>query len=209
MTLDQLTHRMTRFDVLESKGRAMSWSPIRLRPLAGGVYRRRNALVDFVSCLVIDLDEGGIDRAGLRDALGDVHAIYHSTYSSSADRPKGRAIMPLAKPCPAALWPRMWQWVESRLGAVVDRKCKDPARVFYVPSHPIGGHCESWVQRSGLLTVDYVALPMTDNEARIEARKKRKPERVAFEPKGFGRLLKDDPELRLKAAQRVGARIVG
>ena len=50
---------------------------------------------------------------------------------------------------------------------------------------------------------------MTDNEARIEARKKRKPERVAFEPKGFGRLLKDDPELRLKAAQRVGARIVG
>lgn len=209
LSLGQLTRRMTRFEVVESKGKTMCWSPVRLRPLPGGEYRRRNALVDFISCLVVDLDEGGIGRDELRDALGDVHAIYHSTYSSSLDNPKGRAIMPLDKPCPSVLWPRMWKWVEERLGAVVDRKCKDPSRVFYVPSHPVGGHCESWVQRGAVLSVDYGALPMTEHEQRVEARKQRKRAPVVYTRRDLQRVLKEDPMYRHRAAESLGARIVG
>jgi len=209
VSLEQLTRRMTRFETVETKGRAVCWSPARLRPLEDGQYRRRNTLVEFLSCLVVDLDEGGIDRQGLRDALGDVHAIYHSTYSSTPGNPKGRAVMPLARPCPAMLWPRMWQWVESRLGAVVDRACKDPARVYYVPSHPPGGHPESWVQYADPLEVDYLGLPMTIEEQRIEARRRRKPEPVVDGPRDLWRLLKEDPRVRLRAAERLGARMFG
>jgi len=208
LSLEQLTARMTRFDVVETKGRAKCWSPVRLRPMESGQYRRRNSLVDFISCLVVDLDEGGIDREGLRSALGEVHAIYPSTYSSTSEHPKGRAIMPLEKPCPAALWPRMWQWVEERLGAVVDRACKDPARVFYVPSHPPIGHCESWVQRAPVLAVDYMALPMTPLERKIEARKQRQRDPVVFDSRDLCKLLRD-PRYRLKAAEDLGARIMG
>ena len=208
LSLEQLTRRMTTFSEVATKGRAKCWSPVRLRPMESGQYRRRNSLVDFISCLVVDLDEGGIDREGLRDALGNVHAVYHSTYSSTPEHPKGRAIMPLDKPCPAPLWPRMWQWVEERLGAVVDRACKDPARVFYVPSHPPGGHCESWVQRAPVLAVDYMTLPMTPLEQKIEARKQRQREPVVFDSRDLCKLLRE-PQYRLKAAEDLGARIMG
>ena len=209
LSREQLTHRMTHFEVVATKGRVRCWSPIRLRPLESGEYRRRNALVEFVSCLVVDLDEGGIDRDTLRDAIGEVFAIYHSTFSSTIAKPKGRAIMPLERPCPVPLWPRMWQWVEERLGADIDRACKDPARVFYLPSHPVGGHCESWVQRGALLDVDYIGLPMTPDEQRIEARRQRKRAPVVFTSRDFSDLLKRDPGLRLQAAERLGARVIG
>ena len=207
MSLSQITQRMTRFEVLPSKGRSRCWSPIRLRPLESGEYRRRNALVDFVSCLVVDLDDGGIDRDKLRDALGDVHAIYHSTYSSTPEHPKGRAIMPLDRPCPVSLWPRMWQWVEARLGADMDRVCKDPARVFYLPSHPADGHCESWVHRAQLLKVDYPTLPMTDEERKRDSRKAPGP--VMNGRRELWDLLKNDPRVRMAAAIDLNARIQG
>lgn len=209
LSLDQLTRRMTRFDTLHCKGRARCWSPIRLRPLESGEYRRRNALVDFVSCLVVDLDNGGISRDALRDALGDVYAIYHSTYSSTPATPKGRAIMPLSSPCPVSLWPRMWQWVEQRLGADIDRACKDPARVFYLPSHPVAGHCESWVQRGALLEVDYISLPMTSEERKVSERRERKREPVMNGRRELWKLLKTDERVRRSAAIELGARIMG
>jgi hypothetical protein len=161
-----------------------------------------------VSCLVVDLDEGGIKRETLRDALGDVHAIYHSTYSSTPAHPKGRAIMPLARPCPVSLWPRMWQWVETRLGAEIDRACKDPARVFYLPSHPSGGHREFWVLPGALLEVDYIGLPMTAEERKVEQRRSRRREPVMSGKRDLWHLLKTDPRVREAAAIDLGARIV-
>ena len=55
----------------ESKADIPGWSPVALLAGEDGVYRRRAAMVDTVSCLVLDLDAGDSAEA----VVGALHGF--------------------------------------------------------------------------------------------------------------------------------------
>ena len=133
---DELRARLLRFDLRETKS-GPAWSPVRYAEGAS----RGNAGVEAVYLAVMDVDDGTDPELVHRrlTELGFEHVI-HSTYSSTPEHPKFRAIVPLANPCSASSWPAIF----PRLCALLteghtDPGTKDPARLYYLPSARPGG----------------------------------------------------------------------
>jgi hypothetical protein len=125
----------------ESKADIPGWSPVALRAGEDGVYRRRAALVDTVSCLVLDLDAGDSAEAVV-GALHGLAACVHTTWSYTEEHPKFRAVIPFDVPCLMRWWSVVWscaaRWATSR-GVRPDPATKDPCRLYYLPAWPPSG----------------------------------------------------------------------
>jgi len=135
-TWEDLQLELTHFHLAKSKLDAWGWLPVRMRD---GETRRKAAHVAAVWALVVDLDEDVASFAELvakAAALGVV-CVLHTTWSHRPDRPKARAVFPLAEECPADRWLEVWtaaqRWAAS-WGATVDAACKDPARLYFLPA---------------------------------------------------------------------------
>ena len=129
------------------KGSAPAWSPVKYRD---GVETRGNRGVEFVTMLVLDCDAG--EPLDTLEAVGDEFCrLGHTSWSHHVDKPKARLVFPLAKPCPADVWPRVWsaaaEWAKSE-GVKVDAAAKDPARLYFGPFVPDDitsrEHWEAW-----------------------------------------------------------------
>jgi hypothetical protein len=111
-------------------------SPARLEPGA----KRGNASVVDVCAFVCDFD-GGLAPEFLAShlrALG-VAFVIHSTFSSTADRPKLRSWIPLSRPIEGSQWPSVWPELNRVLAlGKSDPATKAPSQAFYLPSHPPG-----------------------------------------------------------------------
>lgn len=125
----------------DSKAQIPGWSPVALREGEDGVYRRRAALVDTVSCLVLDLDAGDSAEAVVA-ALHGSRACIHTTWSYTQEHPKFRAVIPFDAPCLMRWWGVVWscaaRWATSR-GVRPDPAAKDPCRLYYLPAWPPSG----------------------------------------------------------------------
>lgn len=135
-TWEDLQLELTHFNLARSKLEAWGWLPVRMRD---GETRRKAANVAAVWALVVDLDEDVASFAQLvakAEAQGVV-CILHTTWSHRPDKPKARAVFPLAQECPADRWLEVWtaaqRWAAS-WGATVDAACKDPARLYFLPA---------------------------------------------------------------------------
>lgn len=101
---------------------------------------RRNANAREVTCAVMDLDHIGPDQfAAMLARLEGYACIIHSTHSHRPWDWCMRLVMPLSSPVLAADWDRVWYAIVTAFDLPRDDKCKDTSRVFYLPSHPIGG----------------------------------------------------------------------
>lgn len=58
---------------------------------------------------------------------------FYSTFSSTADHPKWRLVIPLDEPVQASDYKRVYKQVAEQLGITYDRQCSDPARLFFLP----------------------------------------------------------------------------
>ena len=80
------------------------------------------------------------------EALSEAGALAFqwTTWSDADGFPKHRAIVALAHPVPAALWPQITEWALLRLGLEDARRgldlgaLRDVARMYFLPGHPAG-----------------------------------------------------------------------
>lgn len=112
------------------KDHAGAWSPALYRDNV----RRKTALV-HACALVVDVDEGGeVDRVA--GVLSRYRAIVHSTFSSTADAPRCRIVLPLAEPIDVATYEASHAIVRAHLRTAsieADEGAKDASRVSYAP----------------------------------------------------------------------------
>jgi hypothetical protein len=109
--------------------------------MRAGETRRLAKHVEYVWALVCDLDEDVGQIRDLWNRIGDLglEAYAHTTYSHTETAPRARVVFPLTTPVSAEQWREVWsagsRWASS-WGAVVDKACKDPSRLYYLPSAP-------------------------------------------------------------------------
>lgn len=160
LTLPTLARALTTFRDTPRKDAVPTWAPI--ETCREG---RRNEDVLALSCLVLDVDDGTEQRE-LAPAF-PYASIIHTSWSHSADKPKWRAVYPLATPCPAIYWRRLFAWAQGRAGGHLDPACKNEGRVYYLPSGPSQHRWAHDFTFGPLLDLDYATLPETPEERAI------------------------------------------
>lgn len=133
-------------------GERKQWLPIfskhrpRLQKLGSpafspGVLRagqtRASANVELVSVLVADLDDG-VTLETLRPRIAQFSWLAYSSFSHDPDHAKHkfRLVFFLSRPCTPEEWREVWTGLNALLGGHCDPACKDPARLYYLPSCP-------------------------------------------------------------------------
>lgn len=133
------------------------WIPARFRQEE---TRRHTRGVEAVSMLVLDLDAGDVGVHGetaerVVESVGCA-GIFHTSWSHTPAKPKGRLVMPLDRPCPADRWAETWQsaarWAAAQ-GLTVDPAAKDASRLYYMAMKPPGGgHFAAWARPGRVLS---------------------------------------------------------
>jgi hypothetical protein len=102
---------------------------------------RRNDNVVALTLAVGDFDKGTVPPEKICEHLGELGLAFviYSTFSSTSDHPKFRAVVPLLDPVPAANWGPVWGALVHELFLdLVDLGTRDASRMFYMPSAPPG-----------------------------------------------------------------------
>jgi hypothetical protein len=166
LTWRELAELCTRHDHRPNKDGAL-FSPT----LYADGATRGKAGVLFVSCLVLDFDNG-IATGALKakwKAAGYAYAL-HSSHSSTPDFPKWRAIFPLAAPVPGDEWPRVWRKLAAFIGGdFVDTVCKDASRIYYLPSCPPEYSGNAFAEIHDGAPLDVAAVPDLPDETQQRA----------------------------------------
>ena len=135
-TEEDLVAELTTPRPARSKIDAPGWLPVQM---VDSETRRRSANVAAVWALVCDLDDDleGWDVLVDRVRSTGKRAILHTTWSHTPERPRARVVFPLDEAVTADHWTEVWEagarWASS-WGAVVDGKCKDPSRLYFLPA---------------------------------------------------------------------------
>lgn len=141
------------------------WSPVSYMK---GTSRRVSEFVHSVSCLVLDFDSG-TDPSDFMDSWAHLSYVVHSTYSSTAEHPKWRAVFPLSGAVPAADWPKTYEKMAMALGhGAADPACSDLARMYFLPSHPKGS--EPFYFRNDAIPLDPNSIPDVEDSVTEEIR---------------------------------------
>ncbi|MGO9838659.1 MAG: hypothetical protein ACLP1X_31150, partial [Polyangiaceae bacterium] len=121
--------------------------------------RRALSNVEFVFALMFDLDEDDVSIEQAARLWRRTRGVIYTTYSSTPDHPKLRIIIALSRPVSPEEHGRLWCWAAKRFARakiVLDESTRDASRLWYVPSHRLGGAYE-WVELRGrTLAVDRV-----------------------------------------------------
>lgn len=201
--VDELVQVLTTFSLhpaLKQKHLLPAWSPA---TFSGA--RRASVAVRFLSCLVFDLDEAG--SPPIQPPWAENLWVVHSTWSHRAAAPRLRLVVPLARPVQAALWAHAWDWVAAFVPGL-DRKCKDPGRMYYLPAVPsldCPRHHE--VHPGELFDLLAVLPPPPPPRTNRPRRRVKVPARCVTEL-AIERY-RTDPGTRQRAAVMLGAKIAG
>ena len=106
---------------------------------------RAVANITAVSCLVFDFDSGVAFDIVAAKAEG-LELLAHTTWSHSAEKPKFRVVVPLARDVSALEYAKLWQVMNDRLGGHADRAARDASRISYWPSCPAERADLAWVR---------------------------------------------------------------
>jgi hypothetical protein len=90
--------------------------------------------VEAVTCLVVDMDGESFDYA----RLDGLEWFAYTTWSHRPNDEHWHLVLPLKDPVPAHRWAEVWTRLHERINVVGDPATKDPARIFYLPQHPVG-----------------------------------------------------------------------
>lgn len=124
-----LARLLTRHSEQDTKD-GPGWSPTVYEP---GQSRGNNGVVEMTMA-VLDLDHTVPDWR----LIEDLEYVAHTTYSHTSEDPHWRLVFPLEVPVPVTEWPVIWRRIFWWLQPTADPACKDPARFYWLPSHPEG-----------------------------------------------------------------------
>lgn len=114
-----------------------AFSPAEYRPNT----TRAVANVVRLWCFVADLDHL------TREAAFELHerirasklaAVVYTTWRHAEDPWRLRIVLPLSRPVQAEQWAVFWERMNAAFGGVCDPQCKDPSRLYFVPTAPAG-----------------------------------------------------------------------
>lgn len=126
----QLSSRLCIRKETRRKDQRALWSPVIYAP--GTTRSNRN--VEAVTCLVVDMDGESFDHA----RLDGLEWFAYTTWSHRPNDEHWHLVLPLKDPVPAHRWAEVWTRLHERINVVGDPATKDPARIFYLPQHPVG-----------------------------------------------------------------------
>lgn len=113
----------------QEKTELPAWSPT--------IYREGSTKgtvgVEAVTAIVLDYDAGDTPFVEAMLPWPYRSAVY-TTFSHTPEKPRFRVVIPLARPCPVELYPRLWLWARSRCVGTIDESCKDPGRIWFRPT---------------------------------------------------------------------------
>lgn len=122
--------------ICPGKNIAGAWSPAVYEP--GTTRANRNVLE--ITALGIDIDHAS--DADIAEAAKRLEPYAYFAHSTHNDRPASnpaeralRVVVQLSEPVKAADWKRFWLAAVELLGLPADRVCKEPARLYYLPTH--------------------------------------------------------------------------
>jgi hypothetical protein len=105
-----------------------------------GVRSKQNT--KWVHMLVFDID-GGAPYMPLYNTKFDFDWVTYTTFSHTAEVPKWRLVIPLAKPIPGEHWQYafaamldLWRTLYPEHEGAPDKQCKDKSRMYYLPACP-------------------------------------------------------------------------
>lgn len=181
---------------------------------------RGKAGVTWVTALVFDFDHlpAAVARgivAALR-RLGYAYLLYSSFSHKSAgdDDNCFRVVLTLSRSLGPREYPKVWSALDSDLGGHADRKARDVARLWYIPACPAERmHLAVYEHRDGhAVDVDGVlagprVVPDDDGPPTPRRPLPPVPVRVDQARRVAQFRLNNDPEVRERAAHRLGARV--
>jgi hypothetical protein len=178
MSWDTLTHRLSQYDFRLNKDGPL-FSPAEYAP------ETTRAIANVLRVHFLGLDFDHITDADFDIVLGRLSGIrccVYATWSQAESQKSGvnsyRVIIALSRPVHAQEWPRFFAKASARFGGKNDKACKDSARMFYLPSMPIGAesHAKFAVEEGEPLDVDAVFAALgADTPETIRDRKELQP----------------------------------
>lgn len=149
MTISQLVERFSKPQALAAKG-GPAWSPAVYQP---GANRSRTGVL-AVTALVMDIDDGTSIET-FKERLKGYAYYWHTSYSHTPEHPKYRIVVFLTNPVPAMHWPDRWRRAQAWMEGHLDESTKDASRIYYMPSHPVGGqHFDCEYVTGAILDID-------------------------------------------------------
>ena len=137
-----------------------AWSPTIYKP---GVVSRSNAGVRALCAVVLDYDRPDIEWGEVIPMWAELNwaMVAHTTISHcNLHGHRFRVIIPLATPCPAEVWPRLWQYFYRLSGGLIDKQACDLSRIFYLNWTPLSeSESQVFVQRTAPLDWQQLVLP--------------------------------------------------
>ncbi|MGA7923720.1 MAG: hypothetical protein WCA77_07075 [Thermoplasmata archaeon] len=155
-TWPELVVKLTHHDVREEKDGGL-WSPALYRL---GATRGNDGVLE-ITAGVEDIDDGWSipDAVALLERQG-LEFILHTSHSHTSNLPKYRVVVPFEQPVPSMVWGIAWPRIAALFEGHIDRGTKDPARIYFWPSHPLGEPSEVRVGRGRPLDVWSLPAPL-------------------------------------------------
>jgi hypothetical protein len=93
------------------------------------------------------------------EAADGLQCLLYTTWSHATRHAKDgtwsfRTVTQLSRPVTPDEWPRFWLRANARLGGLADPRCKDPSRIYFMPTAPSPEGCVVEIQEGVPLDVD-------------------------------------------------------
>lgn len=117
---------------------------------------RSSTNVEMVSLAVADVD-GTIAFDELKARIAQYEWAAHSSHGHTPpELNKYRVVFPMSRECSTEEWPQVWEGFNVLLGGCLDKNCKDPSRLYFLPCCP--------TDRKALAFTDYNTGDFVDVE---------------------------------------------
>lgn len=123
---------------------------------AGSVFKpgttRAKGNVEKVTMVVFDIDNecdplDMLTPEAVCALFPNVEVFFYSSYSSTPEKQKFRAVFPLDKERPPEWLATTWTQMAELLGPAIDKACKDASRLYFLPRRPAGSDVTTYLKK--------------------------------------------------------------